>query len=260
MAPVRPRKCEEGHFHVHLTGFGPFRNYTINPSWEAVRPLNETLLSAPPAPLNGATSLDPPSESASSHRPIRLTASLLPVKYTSALSMVPALHARTKPDFCPDLIIHVGVGLEGAVRLEQSARKVGYEKPDADGEMARVDEETGRKGHVGVELKELAAELRTRIDGQRVVNWVREKGLEHVELSEDAGLYLCEFTYFASLVSALRQNPSHPLPVQFIHVPPTESPYSIEQLTRAIQLLVWAIVNEGGLSSSCSPCPPVLHA
>ncbi|GAA5911290.1 hypothetical protein JCM5296_004792 [Sporobolomyces johnsonii] len=250
MAPVRPEGGEEGRFHVHLTGFGPFRNYTINPSWEAVRPLNDTLLSDPPAPLGDAALPAAPPESASSHRSIRLTSSLLPVKYTSALSIVPALHAQTKPDFCPDLIIHVGVGSEGAVRLEQRARKVGYEKPDADGEMAPFDKETGEKGYTGVEWREVAADLRTSVDGQRVVSWVRGKGLEHVELSEDAGLYLCEFTYFASLASALRQNPPHPLPVQFIHVPPTESPYSIEQLTRAIQLLVWAIVNEGGLPSS----------
>jgi pyroglutamyl-peptidase len=59
------------------------------------------------------------------------------------------------------------------------------------------------------------------------------------------GLYLCEYTFFTSLASAQLANPASPTPVQFVHVPPIDEPYSLLQLTQAIRLMVWAIVNEG---------------
>ncbi|GAA5890030.1 hypothetical protein JCM6882_009207 [Rhodosporidiobolus microsporus] len=244
-----PIDLEERPFHVHLTGFGPFASYSSNPSWEAVKPLNDTVLAAPPTPLNlPAPRVDPASPCPPS-RPIRLTSSLLPVTYAAASKFVPLLH-RGGPDGSrrPDLVIHCGVGLSGAVKLEQRARKWGYEKQDVDGELATREEGGGvRRGCTAQELEGAEEELRTRIDGKRVQDWLKKSGVEHLDLSEDAGLYLCEFTYYTSLASSQLYGADQPVPVQFVHVPPLNNPYSLEQLTTILKLIIWAIVNEGGL-------------
>ncbi|BGP17478.1 hypothetical protein JCM10213_004426 [Rhodosporidiobolus nylandii] len=238
MAPL-PAQPDERPFHVHLTGFGPFGKHAVNPSWEAVKHLDGVVLSRSPDALDGSTPTA--SSSSSPHRQIKLSASLLPVSYTSCASLVPALHTPTSP---PDLIIHVGVGLPGGVQLEQRARKWGYEQPDVHGQLcAKV--EKGRRGHAG----DGANKLRTSVDGEKVLRAVKEKGVEKIELSEDAGLYLCEFTYYLSLSTALSRNPSAPAPVQFVHVPPMGDTYWPAQLVHILKLVVWAIVNEGGLAS-----------
>lgn len=35
-----------------------------------------------------------------------------------------------------------------------------------------------------------------------------------------AGLYLCEYSFYASLATAQLRKPDDPTPVQFIHIPP----------------------------------------
>ena len=208
----------------------------MNPSWEAVQKLHDTILSSP----SSSHSHD---SNPTSHKRIRLTSSLIPVKYSSVLSLVPALHTTGIEGSKPDLIIHVGVGLDGSIRLEQRARKWGYEKLDVEGQLGPFDEDENKRGFAGGEWMEMREELRTDVDGKMVVEKAKRRGVEHVDISENAGtsdstcqfaiglrlstgeetvtgLYLCEFTYFASLASALKQNSGRPTPVQFIHVPP----------------------------------------
>ncbi|GAA6062924.1 hypothetical protein JCM10212_007155 [Sporobolomyces blumeae] len=239
MPPVDPPRP----FHVHLTGFGPFGSHKVNPSWEAVRRLDRTSLDEPPPDLS-THNLDPTTPSDRRDRPIRLTASLLPVEYDVVLSQVPALHSDTPP---PDLVVHVGVGLDGQVALERRARKWGYAKIDVDGHLAPVDETTGRRGFTGREYSTFQEELETQINIDEVVSNARRKGLRYVAVSDDAGLYLCEFTFYASLASALVSNSGRPTPVQFIHVPSIGKPYSLDELTAALKIVVWSIVNESGL-------------
>ncbi|GAA5895935.1 uncharacterized protein JCM6883_001664 [Sporobolomyces salmoneus] len=239
MAPIDPLQADKGQaFHVHLTGFGPFNKVPINPSWEAVQKLHDTILPNSPGPDE---------KSSTRPREIRLTSSLIPVKYAAVLSQIPPLHSTGFEGSVPDLIIHVGVGLEGAIRLEQRARKYGFEKLDVDGQLGPLDELENKRGFRGDEWIEMEEELRTTITGERVVQSAKRRGLEFVELSEDAGLYLCEFTYYASLASASKTNSGRPTPVQFIHVPPLEKPYSLDQLTSALKVLILSIMNEGGL-------------
>ncbi|GAA5832659.1 hypothetical protein JCM11251_001401 [Rhodosporidiobolus azoricus] len=248
MPPIHP---EEEDYHVHLTGFGPFGRYSSNPSWEAVKPLNKRLLTSPPPPLHSAGSPEDLASSSSRQRAIRLTSSLLPVTYKAASSFVSLLHREgLDGSGRPDLLIHVGVGLSGAVKLEQRARKWGYEKQDVEGEMAGVSGDgTSKRGCVVKELEGVQDELRTSVDGKRVLEWVKRKGVEHLDLSEDAGLYLCEFTYYTSMASSRLFGQDNPVPVQFVHVPPLDEPYTLEQLTAIIRLIVWALVNEGGISA-----------
>ncbi|GAA6023579.1 hypothetical protein JCM8202_005811 [Rhodotorula sphaerocarpa] len=255
MPPVDAGK--ERPLHVHLTGFGPFRNVPVNPSWLAVQPLDGQVLTEPPAPLvrgsseasaagpGGGGAGPPPPQ----RRPIRITASLLPVEYVAVERLAPALQEESRDPGSPppDVVIHVGVsGSDSAIRLEQRARKVGYLSPDAQGRLAPAEGAEGaaqgaRRGFVGEEWAEAPEELRTRVDGERVIERVKGRGVEYISLSEDAGLYLCEYSFFASLATAQRLNPSSPTPVQFVHVPPVGRPYSVEELTAALKLIVWAI-------------------
>ncbi|GAA5974475.1 hypothetical protein JCM11641_003240 [Rhodosporidiobolus odoratus] len=129
MAPVLVADTNE--FHVHLTGFGPFGKHSLNPSWEAIKHLNDHTISPPPVEPNQvqsthsnsdlASSSSSPPACSSTPKKLCLTTSLLPVSYTSIGSLLPLLHSSP-----PDLIVHVGVGKEGKIRLEQCARKWGY--------------------------------------------------------------------------------------------------------------------------------------
>ena len=85
------------------------------------------------------------------------------------------------------MIIHVGVGNEGAIRLEQRARKWGYEKLDVDGHLGPLDEVENKRGFRGEDWVECEEELTTRIKGEETVKSAKRRGLEYVELSEDAG-------------------------------------------------------------------------
>lgn len=219
----------------------PFGPHTVNASWETVRPLDGTVLSAPPS-FPGAQSVAAANKGPGpTAHPIHLSTSLLPVKYSSALGLIPALHASdTAPP--PDLVIHCGVsGDDRAIRLEQRARKWGYDKLDVDGELAPEAAAGGRRGFAETRWDACPNELRTGINAARVWHCAKRRGVEHLSPSQDAGaqsgpllalhtvetdlaphtgLYLCEFSYYASLASAQLQNPERPTPVLFVHVPP----------------------------------------
>ncbi|KDE09858.1 hypothetical protein MVLG_00256 [Microbotryum lychnidis-dioicae p1A1 Lamole] len=279
--PAHDHSNKSKPFHVHITGFGPFGEHTINPSWQAVKQLHQTTLDSRPAPLaasssrskSSITATSPPSSNGSSStRPIHFTSTLIPVTYASSLSIVPQLHTTsTGPK--PDLIIHVGVGAPYSLTLEALARKFSYDKPDVDQTYAPLDHETGYRGFTGLgEVFDRSDEvLHSSIDVDKVLRASRGEGggIEFLRISKDAGLFLCEFTFCASLawakflatthsndVGTARRDVDRDIPnekrqetpVQFIHVPPVGLPYSLPELTQALRIIIWAIVNEGGLS------------
>ncbi|GAA5987419.1 hypothetical protein JCM10908_001947 [Rhodotorula pacifica] len=280
MPPVHPTDASQIPFRVHLTGFGPFRDIKLNPSWIAVQPLEGEVLTKPPPPLSGPSITTASSSSSSSsstprrqqRRPIELSTSLLPVEYQAVETLAPKLQVQEGHSAAPDLIIHVGVSAgDTAIRLEQRARKYGYESADAQGRFAKREGGTlrtgkdeagdedagggrggggegegafGRGGFTGAEWTSAPEELRTHVDAVRVIRWAKEQGVQWISTSEDAGLYLCEYSFFASLATARRLNPDAPTPVQFIHVPSLGHPYSAEELTAALRLLVWGIAEQ----------------
>ncbi|BGP25664.1 pyroglutamyl-peptidase [Rhodotorula toruloides] len=228
-------------FRVHITGFGPFRDVTINPSWEAVQPLNNTTLESEPLPDGHASSIAASPRKPS--RPIHFSTSFLPVEYDPVTRLAPALQDARTSEGPPDLIVHVGVsGQDRQIRLEHRARKFGYDSTDATDKLAYAAAD-GRRGFVGETWRDSPEELRTRVDGAKVVERLKAAGFEHISLSDDAGLYLCEYSFYASMATAKRRRPDNPMPVQFIHIPPEGKPYTIEELTAAIRLIVWTILN-----------------
>lgn len=125
----------------------PFGRFTVNPSWLAVKPLNNTLIS-PEADLADSESPSAPP------RPIHISALQVATVYDAVLSTVPGFH--TRPPVLPksadssldplqapppegyDLVLHVGVAGPGAMRVETMAHKTGYRQPDAEGKMAPI--------------------------------------------------------------------------------------------------------------------------
>ena len=57
--------------------------------------------------------------------------------------------------------------------------------------------------------------------------------------SSDAGLYLCEFIFYASLCHAQRRaasaTPGRHTVVQFVHCPPAGNPLSVDEITNMIK-------------------------
>lgn len=181
-----------------------------NPSTLATAPLHNSTLDAPPPPFPSsasAASTDP--RPAGSARPTPraifiTTTESIPVTYPDVSSAVHAIHrigagtpgsADSETEGAPyDLILHVGVGHPGALKLEQRGRRYGYGSRDAANNLA--PELDGKWGYVESEWDGVAAEgaegeeLRTRVHGEVVRKWVVGQGVEHLRLSEDAGEFI----------------------------------------------------------------------
>ncbi|KAL4078709.1 hypothetical protein V8B97DRAFT_1932984 [Scleroderma yunnanense] len=151
-------------YHVLVTGFGPFAQFAVNPSWLAVRSLHNTVLKVDvavrpklpcdhPLPGNSDACL-------TAIREIHITVLQVPVTYEAVLSIIPGLHTRPPvlppssdpllptPSLPPDgydLFFHVGVNSEGSLQIERIAHKFGYNKEDVTGSLAPiVHGETGQ--------------------------------------------------------------------------------------------------------------------
>ncbi|KAG8754810.1 hypothetical protein FRC12_011080, partial [Ceratobasidium sp. 428] len=155
-----PPKSDKKTLRVLLTGFGPFRNVEVNPSWLAVSKLNNQTLTFTPPP-------DPPSKP---HAPkpkprvpveAHISALEVPVTYSAVMSTIPPLHASKQYD----VMLHVGVGLPGGLAIERQAHKTGYNQPDADGNFCdRVDEEKHAKRGFGKGFETFGNEIKTKVD------------------------------------------------------------------------------------------------
>jgi len=70
--------------NVLITGFGPFRDHTVNASWEAVRLIPDRGISLP--------------SNLSSGIPVNLVTYQIPVVYKSVAHIVPRLWDKHQPD------------------------------------------------------------------------------------------------------------------------------------------------------------------
>jgi len=301
-------------FRVCVTGFGPFRDHVENPAWLSTAPLNGKILK------HGKPQVDPqsngrssPSTDQRSPPDIHITSFELRVSYDFVLSVVGPLHAAPPtlpdsvlmPDAPPsqngpfDLILHVGVGSSGRMRIEARARRFGYDLPDVDGALAPIIKSPHLgfdtpfstipsapaqplKPYAGITPKQISfVQLRSDVEPprgfgegyegcpyeiwnpavnvERLVLALQEEGVQHISHSTDAGLYLCEFLYYASLAQSYRKNTirrassadadsaeiqAHSTlltdfpKVLFVHVPPVGEPQSVEEMTFAIEEIV----------------------
>ena len=194
---IPPVRTETQHSMVIVvTGFGLFRDYQVNASWEAVKGLPDIW--------------DDEENS--------LIIEEIPVEYKFIKKQVPEKWEKQKPDF----VGHVGVSsLAKAVTLEVQAHNDGYEKPDV--KSCYPDSNCCLPSH--------PLTLSSCLDMPRLCSSVNtsstETGLGVTAcLSEDAGRYLCDFSYYKSLHTMQGRS-------LFIHVPPLDQPYTVAQLSQA---------------------------
>ncbi|MDF1665056.1 MAG: pyroglutamyl-peptidase I [Planctomycetota bacterium] len=179
---------------VYLTGFEPFGSHTVNASWEAVKDFSWTESRA------------------------RLHSERLPVDYRALRQHLP----ERLNTINPDVILHLGVmGPRGFLRLEQQAKNHIGASPDNAGFCPedRIIEPSGPEF------------LRSSFPLETVLDRFRKLGMEG-QLSDDAGSYLCNFSYYLSLDWAQRRNAL----AAFLHVPVLGEPFAAAELQEAIRI------------------------
>lgn len=218
--------------NVLLTGFGPFAGVPLNPSWQAVC----TLVQETPLLDVGdcGHAVCRPADS------IRVSYAAVDEAAVAGRFGAEAAAAGSAP---PRLVVHVGVGKPGALRLEGVARNGPYEGPDCD----------GRRRPGGKCVPGAPAKLYTTIDTHRVCAKVAGATVE-VSPSSDAGLYLCEYIYYRSLFMSQELGSDGPA-VLFVHVPPLGRPYSANAVVSALRAVVRACLEQLVSQEGCQALP-----
>ena len=119
---------------------------------------------------------------------------------------------KSTPDF--DAVLHIGLAPgQDFYAIEAQAHRDGYDKKDVAGQTLEGDSFWDEVYHA-------PAILKTTFDMEAVQKkWKASQPKEDLRVSEDAGMFLCEFIYFTSLVEYWRHDTGGPRPVLFLHVP-----------------------------------------
>ncbi|OMH79469.1 Pyroglutamyl-peptidase 1 [Zancudomyces culisetae] len=175
---------------VLLTGFEPFgktkKQYNMNRSWEIAKMFKGRTIQA----LNMVVVID---------------VILLPVEYDPAFKILTSLYdEKEKIGEMYDYIIHMGEGNPSKIKVEHLARSETYVSPGNGGAK-----DLPLNGKVPNSFEKSIS------SNCNISEMVKHIHLEYVESSWNAGLYLCEFVYYTSLMSA--NNSRRTI---FIHLPP----------------------------------------
>lgn len=188
---------------VLVTGFGPFEGHPINASWEAVKELKGLGVA---------------------HN-VKLIIEELPVNYVAVKNIIPKLWETHKPQ----LVVHVGVsGSASEITIECKAHNEGYKRLDIAG--CSAPSQCYRKNSEEC--------IRSGFDTDRLRCDVNESScLAMAVTSENAGRYLCEYVFYASLCQDRERS-------IFIHVPPLDSPYSAKELAHGLQSVIVGLLKQ----------------
>lgn len=195
---------------ILITGFGPFRGHGAHPRID----------DNPSRAIAFALERDPPAGT-------RVRAAELPVTFLGAPAAIDALFAGTSER--PALLLGLGViSRGGGYRLERRARgRLAGERPDQDGRTAsELAIDAGPDRGTGLALEPLADAM-------------RGAGAPAVEISSDAGAYVCERSYHA----LLGWGEKLAVPALFVHIPPVHE-LDVEQQTAIVRALVEALARE----------------
>ncbi|KAI0862008.1 hypothetical protein F4860DRAFT_474603 [Xylaria cubensis] len=221
---------------VLVTGFGPFREaYPVNPSWEIAARLPEYL---PADRVKDAAHR----RSAGDLPPVRIVKLPGPIRvnYEYTRDLVPKLWDDAERTF--DYAIHVGMaGPQLVYQIERRGHRDGYHVADVDGKFLEDEKRHDEQGDQWI-WHGLPHELLTDFDIDDVHRrWVKRspRNLD-LRLSEDAGHYLCDFTYYSSLAHLWKQQ--RPRKVIFCHVPLHSDADSLKRGVELILTLIRSIV------------------
>ncbi|KAG0000200.1 hypothetical protein BGZ80_008925 [Entomortierella chlamydospora] len=257
MAPINKRN--NNRVKVVLTGFEPFGSHATNPSWLSIQSLNNTYLDLP-----AAAKVNPKHRDATQ---AYLVCKELPVEYRKVPELVPSLHvqhsrkpsSKTKPQeqieqveaeeeeeqYLSTYYIHLGVGRNGHTAIETQAHRVGYGHPDN-------SQWSPESKEVPPVTKEAWADdpslLTTTVDTEALANYLSSEKGWICQKSMDAGLYLCEYTFYLSMAERNRrivagEEGETERTCLFVHLPAVGSPYSLEELQRFVKDMIVAVVS-----------------
>uniref|UniRef100_A0A3Q3W276 Uncharacterized protein n=1 Tax=Mola mola TaxID=94237 RepID=A0A3Q3W276_MOLML len=186
-----------------VDGFEPFGEHEVNSSWVAVQELER---------LGVDESVD-------------LHVCEVPVEYQAVQSLLPSLWKEHEPQ----LAVHVGVsGLATTVTLEHCSHNKGYKRLDNCGFCPA--------SHCCMENGPDC--IHSVLDMDAVCKMVNGSGLGvTLSVSQDAGRYLCDYTYYTSLYLGHGHS-------AFIHVPPLGKPYSSQELGRALRAAILEMLKQ----------------
>ncbi|KKA29530.1 hypothetical protein TD95_003553 [Thielaviopsis punctulata] len=212
-------------YTVLVTGYGPFRGFPKNPSWEIADSLPEYL--PLPTDSEGNSTTSPLIRIVVYHEPIH-------VGYDAVREIVPRLwdvEARGEHyDFC----VHIGMaGAEIEYKLERLAHRDGYSSKDVDGKL--LDQTKDNWGH-------LPSELHADMDTEDVMKRWEKNCPQHTKLrlSDDPGRYLCDYIFYSSL--ALLTDRKEEKRVVFLHVPDNFNVKAIEYGNRVCLALIKSLI------------------
>ena len=175
----------------------PFGDNTINPSYRIskILPTKHEAPGLPPITIH-------------THREI-------PVIYAYVRKIIPELvfpQDGLKPNY--DIVLNIGLAPGRTFyTLETLAHRDGYDRKDEDGKSLEGDTLWQRE-------YKAPERLHTSFNTEDV--WRRWKSrFVNVDLrpSNNAGHYLCDFTYYASMLEYWRRDPEGQRPCMFLHVP-----------------------------------------
>ena len=216
--------AKRSNITILVTGFGPFKQqYPVNPSFEITRSLPDVLPDA-----------------TSSSNAVRIIAygSPIRVSYGETRELIPPLLEAYHGTI--DLVLHIGMASgRQYYAAERYAHRNDYDThPDLDGRV----QSRAKTEKLYADCPDL---MTTSLDFEELIQ--RWQGfIAHIPAdspahaadcrpSEDAGHYLCDYTYFNSLAWFGRQNKrlegggSADRPVMFLHVPAESDEATLER-------------------------------
>uniref|UniRef100_A0A3Q2NWV4 Pyroglutamyl-peptidase I like n=1 Tax=Fundulus heteroclitus TaxID=8078 RepID=A0A3Q2NWV4_FUNHE len=150
-------------------GFGPFRQFLVNPSWTTAQGLKVAGLG----------------------ESIHVYTKELPVSYKLTQQIVAELWESLKPKFA----VHLGIArASGLVILEQSGKNSGYRERDVCG-LCPTDHRCIRGG---------PEKMDSVVNMRAVSKHFQQAGMDVIH-SRDAGRYLCDLAYYCSLYHGQRR-------------------------------------------------------
>ncbi|CAI5438662.1 unnamed protein product [Caenorhabditis angaria] len=194
---------------VVVTGFGPFRDYSENPSSIIIDELAKENLDN-----------------------ITFELHKMSVAYEEVSQKVPELWETHNPD----LVIHLGAhSVENTIKFEQRAFSDGYCSDDVNGCTPENNTTNVCCAPGTILISEIdCAELATFVNNEMNFDGNNFGGLI-CELSEDPGRYLCGFSYFLSLNKDAKKS-------LFVHVPPFTEECTKEKVKDALLSAIKHIV------------------
>ncbi|XP_008551584.1 pyroglutamyl-peptidase 1 [Microplitis demolitor] len=172
---------EVGAKNIVVTGFGPFGCHVVNASWEAVKELSKISTDKLKTQYN-----------------VNLIIEEIPVAYDHVSNRVPEIWENYDPLF----VIHVGVSAAAkCLTIENKAHGTGYSRKDIKECCPCEDGDEDCKKF-----------MTTEIDVDNICEEVNKKGVCKACVSDNAGRYLCEYTYYQSLRVQCKRT-------IFVHVP-----------------------------------------